>query len=137
MQGRLLVLLSLAAVALAAKEFLVLETSDAGFNAVMHRFNDRMSVKVEEGSVSILGGCNVCSLDDSLSCKCTKRLCFRETPSEDFMCEVLAQKQVLENLRQREDSHQVVWRIGYEKTEPGSRIPYSLKVQWIRFKLVV
>ena len=140
MFARVLVVLSLAAVSLSAKEYVVIETSDPSFNEVMNRFNDRMSVVIEDGasgSFSILGGCNTCSLDDSLNCSCTKRMCFRETPSEGFMCELLAQKKVMDEMRLQTSEHHVAWRISYEKNEVRSRIPYSMKVQWIRFKLTV
>ena len=64
------------------------------------------------------------------------RMCFRETPSEGFICKVVAQKKVMEGMRRQNSEHYVAWKIWYEKSPAGSRVPYSMKVQWIRFQLV-
>ena len=113
-----------------SRDWIVVDTSNKDFNDIMKRFNDRMILRIEgegeERSFSVIGGCNVCSFSSSsLVCRCTKRMCFRETPSEMFMCEVSAQRTVMRDLMSiSEDTYTATTPM--DKSNQASWIKYSV-----------
>ena len=91
------------------KKYLVLNTTDKSFNDIMFKFNDHVTVtpgtesadgKSHAGFYTLSGTCNTCTIDPKKkTCGCTKIMCFRQGPSEQFVCDALGYATNLEQFR--------------------------------------
>ena len=128
---------------ISSKKWKVEQTSDKHFNDILERFNDQIVVDTKlhqvdglskpEGKVfHLAGGCNECLIAVDY-CTCTKRQCFREAPSEEFVCQVVgATSRNMCKLAKHDGKSLVLWKYNYSKTDDKQK-PYRLEISWIRF----
>ena len=114
----------------------VIETSDPAQNSILDKFNDIVLVtKVEGDRFALSGTCNGCTISEGGECMCTKRACFRETLSEDFICSVVGSKTSFNKLLHFGGKAVIAWNNHFVPSEVP-RLKYQFKSEWIRFQVV-